>query len=300
MSILIGKSDATLTAFNVTGQTPTPNSFRNMARSINKSGQVYQFREKMGYDLEFNYMPDSDYQTLSAILRNRNSLREGLIFQPIPYAGAASSIIDLSGAGAVNKAYKFATDTDPLVFTGSKTEFNSTEYGYVSAYNSSYVNWDSGGGDYNGFILKFSLAAFIAAFASQELRRLTLVIHGMKTSPVRFAIWDQVNSSWYPIDDRFEYNSAQLTTAGFYLYRQLVTAMGTPWGTNTLFDNYAADGTVTFMVVAGNPAEPMALQYARLFVNGYWVMEDEGGNFESFASAFTGAGRSGTLKLLEI
>ena len=107
MGILLGKSDQTLTNFEVTNQQVSFESFRNVNRAIDKSGQIYQFREKGSFDLEFNYMSNSDYQALSHLLRNRNSLRDGLIFQPIPYAGDASTILTFANGGATHKAYTF-------------------------------------------------------------------------------------------------------------------------------------------------------------------------------------------------
>jgi hypothetical protein len=298
MSILIGKSSDALSSFEVTNQTPAFDSFRNTQRSIDKSGQIYQFREKGSFDLEFNYMTDAQYQDVSHILRNRNSLRDGLVFQPIPYAGSASSILTLDGS--INKAYKMVdVSSDPMTHNLTGTEFSGGDYTAVSAYNSSKVEMPAAPLVFGGFLLRFSLAAFFSAFSHKELRRLTLVIHGMETSPVRFAIYDQVNAAWYPIDDRYSYNN-DLTAPAFNLYRQLVAQVSTPWGMNTLYDNFAADNTVWFMIVAGSQNEAMLLQYARLFVNGYWVAEEESGNFEKFSVAFTGAGRTGTLRLIEL
>lgn len=298
MGILLGKSDQTLTNFEVTNQQVSFESFRNVNRAIDKSGQIYQFREKGSFDLEFNYMDNGDYQTLSHLLRNRNSLRDGLIFQPIPYAGDASTILTFANGGATHKTYTFETTTDPLTHGLTGSEFSSGGYDNIKAYDTNYAYYSSHL-KYAGFLFRFNLAAFLSAFGYQELRRLTLVTHGMQTSPVRFAIYDQVNGSWYPIVDKYDYN-ADFTDANFYLYRQLVAQMSTPWAVNTLYDNYCTDGTVWFMMVTGLVSETILLQYIRLFVNGYWVAEDESGNFENYATAFTGAGRSGTCKLIEL
>jgi hypothetical protein len=300
MGILIGKSDATLTNFEVTGQNVSFSSFRNTQRSISKAGQIYQFQEKGSFDLDFNYMSNGDYQSLSHILRNRNSLRDGLIFQPIPYAGDASTILDFTDKGTTNKAYKFSTPSEPMANGPTRSsEFSSSEYDEVKAYDTSAVEIAAAAGNYAGYWMDFNISSFLSTYSYKELRRLTLVIHGMKTSPVRFGIYDVLNSVWVPLVDKYEYNS-DLTSSSFYLYRQLVAQAATPWGSNTLYDNFAPSGHVQFLITSANVNVPMALQYARLFINGYWVGEEESGNFENFATAFTGAGRSGQLKLVEL
>jgi hypothetical protein len=300
MSILIGKSYSTLSAYDVTNQQVSFDSFRNLNRSIDKSGQLYQFREKGSFELEFNYMTNSDYQSLSHILRNRNSMSDGLIFQPIPYAGAASTILDFNDSR--HKGY-YIGSTSNLInagIPGGSAEFSSGDYNKIKVYNSDKIQYVGEHNNYVGFELIFDLSDFLSVFNYKELRRLTLVIHGMETTPVRFAILDQVSGIWFPINDCYAY-AADLTDSAFYLYRQIVSSLCTPWATNTLYDNYIAnDGKAHFMVVAAWPNEIMCLQYARLFINGYWVAEDEGGGFENYATAFTGAGRSGTLKLIEL
>lgn len=298
MGILLGKSSDTLTNFEVTNQQPSFQSFRNVNRSINKAAQIYQFKEKGQFDLEFNYMTNSDYQALSHILRNRNSLRDGLIFQPIPYAGDASTICDFSGEGYPHKAYK-SYGTTIYNIPGGKTEISTGEYDNINVFDGASVTQAAVASNYSAFLLKFNLTDFFNAFSLKELRRLTLVIYGMRQSPISFYVYDQVGETWYNIVDRYE-NNSDMTVSDFYLNRQLVAQLSTPWGANTLYDNYCLDYTVTFMIVGQNLNTAMTLQFARLFVNGYWVGEDESGGFEAYATAFTGAGRSGSLKLMEL
>ena len=105
MGFLIGKANETLQEFETTNQNIRFDDFINPERSINKSAQAYAFREKGIFEYEFQFMSDLNYRNLLYLIKNRSSLREGLISIPIPYSSEPDSTILLPTVSTTNKAY---------------------------------------------------------------------------------------------------------------------------------------------------------------------------------------------------
>lgn len=316
MGFLLGKSNAaSLTEFEVTGQDVKFDNDKNKNRSINRSMQAYMYREKGNFIYEFDYLAEAKYRSMLGILQNRNSLREGMQLLPIPYSeDSTKAILDYNGITPVattHGVYKVTSGIDPADMTltdgnpptmGSATiaEFTAGEYGNVGTYNASGVQHGPHCVDYTGFIFRFDLSNFISTWSGNELRRLTLFMHGMKSSPMRFFAYNWTQAAWYLIDDRYYFDDTQFSVPGFNLYKQLVAQLSTPWGDNDLNTDYLTGNKVYFMAVPGAGNKPALVQFVRLLANGYWVMADDPEDIEDFANAFTGAGRNGSLTFLEM
>jgi hypothetical protein len=312
MGFLLGKtSDAALSEFETTNEKVNYNAFGNNERSINKSLQTYRYREKGAFSYEFQYMSDTDYENLLYIINNRNSLREGMILLPISAAEIDTTCILTPTYGTTHKAWKLnGMTTKPwLSELGdiTKTELSQSEYTDIGAYDTSYVELASDATNYQGFLLQFDLTNFLAAKSYKQLRRLTLPIIGMRSSPARVFLWSPYRSLWYLVDDRYYYDSTSfddptLGSASFSLNKQIVVAQSLPWGSASMYDEFV-NGTskvVTFMVCANALSQSMVINLARLYVNGCWVAADDPNDFENWSTPYIGSGRSGTLKLSEI
>lgn len=308
MSMMLGKSNAALTSFEVQNQTITPTTGQLSRRAVNRSASAYRFREKLSINYEFNYFADSVYQNLRYMVDNRNSLREGLFCLPIPYSESSTKCI-LNPLKSTHPAYYVQPTSKPWTLAWAAlalNELTDAQYGYINVYDTNYVNIVASATNYRAFILEFDLTEFLAAFSYKELRRLTLQVNGMNSSPVRFFVYAPLSDTWYNIDDRVYSNSGDFDlpsgSGAFSLHKQLVAQLGCPWSYDSLYDDFVNSSTkkVTFMVAGGNLNQSLMMQYVRLFVNGLWVYPTDDTNLENYATAFTGAGRSGVLALEEV
>lgn len=305
MGLLLGKANTSLSEFDTTNQNVKHNSFRINERSIDKSLQAYQFKEKAEFGYEFQFFSDANYQNLINLLTNRSSLREGLFLLPIPYSHqeAACGLVPTEG---LHKAYE-GNLTDPWnTPLGSMTlfELSSANYLKIRTYDTNYLETSGVGQLHYFFIFKFDLSSFLSLFSWKELRRMTLLHVGMYSSPIRFFAWSPLNNQWYLMDDRAYYDDTAFDipgTGAFSLNKQLVSQLGLPWGNESLYQSFV-DGSniVTFMVSGGNIDQQILTQFVKLFVNGYWVNPDDPIDIENFSVAFTGAGRTGNIKLMEM
>jgi hypothetical protein len=309
MGFLIGKGNETLQEFETTNQDIKFDDFINPERSINKSAQSYAFREKGSFNYEFQFMSDTVYQNMLYLLKNRSSLREGLLLVPIPYSLQSAASIQLPTYNTNNKFYFGETldaATKPWTKTWAelvKNELTEAQYGKIRVDDLNYVNLLAGDG-VPYFLAQFSTSAFTTLFTYKELRRLTLSYIGMNSSPMRFFIWSPSRALWYLIDDRYYYDDTAFDMPGgsgaFSLNKQLISSFTLPWGLTSIYSDFVdVDGTVKFMI-SGNVVQPMIVQYVRLLINGYWVMMAGPQDFENFETAFTGAGRNGQVALLEM
>lgn len=320
MGFFIGKSNTALTEFDTVGQKPKFSSFKNVDRSVNKTIQSYMFKEKGEFSYDFNYLDEADYRSLLTILHNRNSLREGMFLLPIPYSHESTKAILPVTLANAHKAYWFRTTDDPADMTFgvadpptfdavASTEFNNNApavnyseatYQAIDAYDTSAVRIAASSTEYSGLVFVFDLTDFIAEWSAAELRRLTFVMHGMESSPVRFFIYNHTQSAWYLIDERYYYKNTDFTESSFFLNKQLVAQFGLPWGDNSINADYLASSKAYIMAVPSAIDTSILVQYVRLFVNGYWVIAEDPEDIEDFAESFTGAGRSGGLTFLEV
>ena len=324
MGILLGKSNYDpLFSYNVTGNDVKPSNFRNNTRSINKSIQTYVFPEKMSFNYAMSYMQESDYQTLLTMATDRNSLREGLLCVPIPFADNASACILKTRQTAYDQAYKILAVpmgyTAPWLQSWSDLlysylmEFTGTEYTHIEAYNTDVVT-ESSAAFYNGFVFQFDLQPFISAFGSAYIRRLTMPFIGMNSSPYRFYIWSPTNSSWFWINDKFCYDQTLCgsndgtTIPGNSTYqknKQNCVSFSAPYGTTSIYADFcdtSVGGTaiVRIMVSSLSGYQQMLVQFNRLLVNGYLATLTDPIDLENYSTTFTGSGRQATLKLEEV
>jgi len=305
MGFLIGKGNEDLQEFETTNQDIKFLDFKNPERSINKSAQSYAFREKGEFSYEFQFMSETYYRNLLYLCKNRSSLREGMILIPIPYASQQSSCILKPTYSTSNKFYYGSSAPANIPWDKKLTdlayaEISSTQYGYIRVDDSNSINLVPSP-NYNFYLAQFSLSDFITNFSYKDLRRLTLSYIGMNSSPMRFFIWSPTYLTWYLIDDRFYYDDSSFADTAFYLRKQLVSSFTLPWGNTSIYSDFVdGSGNVMFMIAGGTVNQPLLLQYLRLFVNGYWVMATDPQDFENYSVAFTGAGRDGNLKLMEL
>lgn len=307
MGFLIGKSSDTLSEFETTNQRITPSTFRNIERSIDKTLQSFQFKEKLAFEYELQYMTDAYYQDLLALLKNRSSLREGFILMPIPWSADQSKGVLKPVYGSANKIYYSNPGVEPWTIsmgTIGKTEFTEVQYGYIATNDTTYFSQAANASSYNGLIFEFDMAAFITAYTSKVMRRFTLGFLGMNSSPVRFFIWSPTQAAWYLIEDLYYYDDTAFDTPGagaFSLNKQLIAAFQHPWGTTGMYEDFVDSSTkkVFIMACTNTVNQALMIQYARLFVNGYYVAADDPEDIENFSTAFTGAGRTGNIKFQE-
>ncbi|MEO0205867.1 MAG: hypothetical protein ABIL22_04235 [candidate division WOR-3 bacterium] len=299
MGFLLGKSSDSLSTFECQNQNVKFDSFPINDRSISKLLHNYQFNEKGEFSYDFDYMTETEYRSLLYMLKNRNSLKEGFLLVPIPYSEKSSSISLITGSP--NKAYKFTITSAPwlkAIDEITKTELTESEYTALSVYDSNYVLLSGESYKWNGFIFEIDLSEFINDFSYKDIRRLTFVVNGMNDSPIRFFAWDYTHEDWYNIMDYYYYLDADFGDEGFYLHKQLVGSFGLPWGNDSIYSDFVNGNKVSIMV-SGGVGTSVLIQYARFFTNGYWVMCNDL-NIENFSNAFTGAGRTGDIKLIEI
>ena len=311
MGFLIGKANETLQEFETTNQNIRFDDFINPERSINKSAQAYAFREKGIFEYEFQFMQDLDYRNLLYLIKNRSSLREGLINIPIPYSSEPDSTIILPTVSTLNKVYyggyleSTAKPWEVVWGTLPKVELTSGEYSKVRVNDANAIwiaplaNWIT------YYLLQFNATDFITDFSYKELRRLTLGYIGMNSSPMRFFIWSPTYEQWYLIDDRYYYDDTAFDYpvggGEFSLNKQQVASFTLPWSTQSIYKDFVdTDNTVKFMVSNDHDNETLMMQYCRLFINGYWTMMAGPQDFENYSTAFTGAGRVGKLTLMEM
>ena len=203
-----------------------------------------------------------------------------------------------------NKAYwvwtVFSNPWDNALSALNKTELDSTNYGYIGA-NDSSASSVALPIVHSAALFKFKLTDFFSSFSEKELRRLTLAVLGMNSAPIRFFIWSPTYEQWYNIDDRDYYDHGQFDSSAFSLNKQLIASFTLPWGITSMADHFVDDNDfVHIMYCPSTAGTQLTCQYVRLFVNGYWVLASDPQDFENFSSSFTGAGRSGNLKLLEM
>lgn len=315
MGFLLGKSHEALQEFDTTGQDLKFNSFPILDRSINKSLQAYQFREKAEIEYVFSFLSDSDHGNLTKLLLDRNSLREGQILLPIPYSENSSKCIytfeGITSPSTIHKAFYFESSNPSWdltlaqlqSLTGSGqyyTEFSTTYYNWVSYYDTNIFLLNPASDKYCGVVLQFKLTDFLSSFSNKELRRITLITHGMVSSPIRFFAYDLKQDDWYLLADRYYYNDADFAKPGFHYYKQLIGQLSCPWGSTTLYNDFVSSSDyLTLMIACGKKGQPIEINWLRLLVNGFWVFSSES-DIENFETSFTGAGRTGTIKFLEI
>lgn len=300
MGFLIAKSNQTFINYDCQAQDISFDSFLSNSRSIDKMLHNYQFKEKGEFNYDFNYLSETSYRSLLYLVKNRESLREGFFLIPIPYSEDSTKCIIYPDA-TNNKGYSFYESNAPWLMSLvsiTKVSLTATEYTNIAYYDDNFISKLASSDKWTGFIFQFDLTNFINSFSYKDLRRLTLVVNGMNSSPIRFFAWDTTNEVWYNIQDYFYYDSTVFTDSKFYLHYQMVASLSLPWGNNALFDDFTAGNKVTFLISSAK-SQPILIQYIRLLCNGYWVACTEN-NLENFANAFTGAGRTGNLKFIEI
>lgn len=303
MGVLLFKGNtatASIDDVRVSNQQLTFQKFRNPERTLNKSLSTYQFKEKLEAEIQFQYEGDTYYRVLRKLLDDRNSLQDSLLFMPVPYSESKAATI-YEPSTATNKAY-FITWAD-LVKPWTKDladvileEVDATSYTNIASPTSStYISTSSTG--YNGIILSFDLTAFKDTFTTQDIRRLTLNLLGLQSSPLRSFIWSPSSEEWYNIGDTYYYEEADLPL----LYKQTISQFSLPQGFSSVASGFLdANYKVHFLICNGELSEIFLLKYARLLVNGYYVIPESPEDIENYAVHFTGAGRTGSLNLLEI
>lgn len=311
MGFLLGKIDAALTEFETTNQDIKFDSFLNSNRSINKTAQTYQYKEKGSFKYEFQYMQDAEYASMLKLIKDRNTLHQGMYLVPIPFSLSPTKSVLAPEFGTANQvwyalsngeySFPWKTKFDDL----AKEELTEAEYGKVSVYDTNYIGLTATTGYRPYFLLQFDLSDFITEFGDDVLRRATLGICGMNCSPIRIFAWSPLLEDWYNITDVYQYDATAFDLSGagaFSLNKSMTASLSLPYGCTNFADTFVDgnDSTIKFMMAGGLTEQNLILQHAKLFVNGYWVFQDGVQDIENYMTSFIGAGRMGNLELTEI
>ena len=304
MGILIGKAHETLTEYDVTNQSVDNSRFQTKNRSINKTLQSYAWKEKSSIKYDLDFIEDDDFKSLTYLIANKSSLHEGYITVPIPYSNEKTKCIHSFG-GVINpsstdvvKQYNGIKTVDTFNPTTDGTEITTVEYSDISTYDDGYGEFTNTGSG-NWLTFEYNISDFLSTFSYQEVKRFTLAYFGMKSSPIKFYLWDYLNESWYNIEDFYYYDETQFEDPSFALNYQMAATFSLPFGYANINDNFISSGKIMFGVQSSSTTEPMIAQYVKMFINGYQVIIDDPESFD-YRDYFTGMGRRGQLSLLEI
>ncbi len=306
MPILFGKSKNVLSEFCITNQTIENLQFKTKNRSINKSLQSYQWKEKASIKYDFDFIEESTFQDLTYLLTNKSSLNEGFLTMPIPYSNNKSKCIyDFNGITSpssfhVCKTYsgpKGVDDFNPITETHD-IELTTAQYTSIGSYDTNKVEVTNvGNGTWLTF--EFNINDFLTTFSYKEIKRFMFVFFGMKSSPIKFYLWDYDNAEWYNIEDYYYYDSSKFAESSFYLNYQMIAPFSLPFGYESINTNFIDSNKIIFGVYSTSSTQNLLCQYIKMFINGYNVIADdpEAMNYRDY---FIGAGRRGQLSLLEI
>lgn len=305
MPILLGKPKDILTQYDVTDQQLAWTDFKSVNRSVEKRMQFYQFPKKGILKLEFDAMTEAEYQSLSVMINNRSTLNPGLLSLIEPWS-SYSTLCLLNYYGMTNPSavhqVKMA-DTASLIAPthGSWTEISTSDYSKVGVYDSTIIQNPVVTPIQARTLLSFKLTDFKNQFTFSGIKKFTLFVWGMGSSPLKFYIWDKTNSAWV-LMRRVEYfYDPDFSDPAFYLNFLNSCSAGIPWGYESITDFIDANERVNFMVEypAGAFLVATSMQYVRLAINGLHcaMVNDEDFNFRD---PFIGSGRRGTVELQEI
>lgn len=313
MGILLFKGNTNTSAIDdirVSNQQLTFNKFRNPERTITKTLTTYQSREKLEAELQFQYENDEYYRRLRRLFDDRSLIQEGLLFMPVPYSDSKSVTLLEPAYDPYADPYcsfqqvsymKDDTENEPWLYsydTLLSTEFSEAQYDAIASTDSATsVTITPGTGKYGGVCLGFDVNSFMTIFDRRDLRRLTLSWLGLSKSPLRFFVWSPTSNTWYNIHDEYYYNSSDLPLT----YKQSVAQFCLPQGYTSIADDFINDdGKIKFLVCNQTTAGTLLMKHVRLLLNGYYVIPESPEDIENYALHFTGAGRTGQIKLLEI
>lgn len=295
MGFLLGASSGSdFIEIETTNQSIQKTAFKNSERSIDKTLQTYRFKAKNIFKYDLNWIEENEYIAICNLLEKYSMVAEGLFLVPIPFSEyPAESIIF---AYTVHSGYY--TSNPELEFPDSfYTELSSINQNKMKVYdNNSNVLF----GKWSTFIFTFNVSDFIARF--QRIDRLTLQINGMMTSPMNIFIWCYSQSKWINLKTFSHHKAEDLNSSKFYNNKLMFGQVSTMQGTNSVMDDFTdSSGYCKFRIMSNeNPVNGNNIQFARLFINGYYVNSEDSNSLEDFTSYFTGAGRSGVLTFSEV
>jgi len=300
MPMRIGKPVDGLTEYAIVGQDgPKINDFKTMARTIEKTLQSYSFPNKASIKYDFDFMTEAEWRSLILMLRNRSAIHEGLLTLPEPYSEYSSKcILDfnaITNPSSTHIAAYADTATAPAP-SGGWAELTTAQYGKLWAYDSNELSITPA--VQGQLMLAFKISDFLAQFSYEEINRLTLILFGMKASPLKFYAYNFIEAAWYEIKRATYLDDTQFSIPGFYRNYQNVAALHLPWGCTDFLNYFLSSSRVCFLITFPAGAD-IYLQYAKLAVNGYHVINASEEDF-NFRESFIGAGRKGSIELQEI
>jgi hypothetical protein len=256
---------------------------------------------KAEISLDMDYISDTDYNYLRSILLNRLYPNKVYFREPGYFTGAL-----LTPSTATNKAYKLTSAQKyPALATVKTTEFTSGDYTGITGF-STPMSYTSAVDDYIHFGFTFDLTQWLTVNTLSNLLRISLFMQ----TPAAY----RVNIST-PVDlfgiIVYAYNVTSAAWVEFYrrsitltVANQQCAGIRPTINYTNIADFVDGNNKVTFMVStlqprAGQGISTLAMNYTACLVNGFMVRRAEDFNM-NWTNAFTGAGRSGQLRLSEV
>jgi hypothetical protein len=258
-------------------------------------------------NLDLDFISDSDYLLLRNIVLNRKYPNKVYFREPGNVTGAY-----LTPSTGTNKAYKLSHNNRlPAIATLQTTEFTSGDYTNITGFTTT-MSQNTYISDYVHYLFTFDLTSWLAANSVNNLLRLSLFMQqptAYRTNTVlptdKFGIivyaQDFVNTSWVEMHRRsITVDAANQQCATIHPninYVKMSNFIDTNGGVLGL-------NKVAFLVSTLQPRTPsgtvyLNMNYAALLVNGFMVKPSSMFNL-NWRESYTGAGRTGSLKLSEV
>lgn len=309
MGFKIGKASDTLNEFEVIDQQITQNNGQRTQRSINRTLQEFRFQEKANISMNLDFITNANFRTLKKLLGNRNDLKEGFMLIPIPYQDDAEFTFIGKVAGnsspvpSLIKKIETSATTIEVPTDAGFSEIAQADYNAIDTFDTNEFELTATANDKRFRVLvDIDVSTFVTAHSAPEIDRLGLLVFGMKSSPVKFYIFNNTTSQWYFINQFRHEDSNDFSTAGFFRNKQLFASFSLPWGDDSIQDDYL-DSNVAHFLIEGPLVDSgqisLYFQHIKAFVNSFNVIPDADLAF-NFRDVTTVTGRRTTLDFLEI
>jgi len=261
---------------------------------------------KAAITIDADYIPDADFDYFRSILLNRKYPNKIYFREPGYFTGAL-----LMPSTATNKAYKLISSACPPGLGDFSTEFTTNEYSYVNGFTTALSNYTGTANYYINYLFTFDLGAWLGTGSLLNLLRLSLFMQ----TPNAYRTHPSTPTDVYGIIVRaYNFNSA----SWLEIYRRSMTLTSEnqqcagirPTIGYTKMSDFVGDQSGSYpnkvMIMVStlqNRGSSGTLylesNFIALLVNGFMVRPEEGFNM-NWREPFTGAGRTGQIKLLEV
>ena len=262
--------------------------------------------------LEFGFLSESNLGTLRKYMNNRNYPKKIFFAEPGNTTAQYFDHTSVTNPSSTQTAHwlKAAAATSNPTAIKAGTEFSTNNYTSINTDDTNTFEITNTDQAFTNILLGFKVSTWVTlntdiATARLALKRLTLFLSNLEmfdgsTQGYTISVWDSAATTpaWVEIGRRY-YHIAGTVASGYVV--QNTFAVRPLDG----FTDYGAlinsDHDIFFKIsniVARTGTLTTRLNYASLLINGYgcsWVNED---NF-TYQEAFTGAGFTGTMELLE-